>query len=83
MSWAASPTTTLEEDKVYCLLGIFGVFLPLIYGEREAHATLRLKEEIQKRQEGRGTGSLQDLTGTFLVIRSSIFVYMFYAAVGP
>lgn len=55
MSWAATRITTLKEDKVYCLLGIFGVFLPLIYGEGEAYATLRLKEEIQKRQEVRGT----------------------------
>jgi hypothetical protein len=65
MSWAAKRTTTLEEDKVYCLLGIFGVFLSLIYGEGEAYATLRLREEIQKRQGGQGTESLHDLIGTF------------------
>jgi hypothetical protein len=63
MNWAARRTTTLNEDKVYCLLGIFGVFLPLIYGEGEAHATLRLKEEIQKRQEGLVTGNLRNLSG--------------------
>jgi hypothetical protein len=51
MSWAAGRTTTLKEDKIYCLLGIFGVFLSLIYGEGEDYATLRLKEEIQKRQQ--------------------------------
>jgi hypothetical protein len=51
MSWAARRTTTLKEDKVYCLLGLFGVFLPLIYGEGEAYAALRLREEIQKRQQ--------------------------------
>ncbi|KAH7077505.1 WD40-repeat-containing domain protein [Paraphoma chrysanthemicola] len=49
MSWAEKRTTTLKEDKVYCLLGIFGVFLSLIYGEGEKYATLRLEEEIQKR----------------------------------
>jgi hypothetical protein len=65
MSWAAKRTTTFKEDKVYCLLGIFGVFLPLNYGEGEAYATLRLREEIQKRQEGRGTDSLDDLTGMY------------------
>ena len=75
ISWVIKRTTTLKEDKVYCLLGIFGVFLPLIYGEGEAYATLRLKEEIQKRQEGRGTEGLQDLTGTFLFRRSSILLY--------
>ena len=75
MSWAAKRRTTIKEDKVYCLLGIFGVFLTLIYGEGEAYATLRLKEEIRKRQEGRETGGLQDLTGMFLFRRSSIPLY--------
>ncbi|KAL6704784.1 hypothetical protein ACN47E_007588 [Coniothyrium glycines] len=50
LSWAANRTTTIQEDKIYCMLGIFEVFLPLIYGEGEAYATLRLREEIQKRQ---------------------------------
>jgi hypothetical protein len=52
MSWAAGRATTKKEDRVYCLLGIFGVYLPLIYGEGEEYATLRLKEEIRKRQQG-------------------------------
>jgi hypothetical protein len=60
MRWAAGRTTTLKEDKVYCLLGIFGVFLSLIYGEGEDYATLRLREEIQKRQQGQII-DLQDL----------------------
>ncbi|KAF2128313.1 kinesin light chain 1 [Dothidotthia symphoricarpi CBS 119687] len=62
MSWAAKRTTTLKEDKVYCLLGIFGVFLPLLYGEGEEYATQRLKEEIQKRQQGRENVDVQDLS---------------------
>jgi hypothetical protein len=66
MSWVAKRMTTYKEDKVYCLLGIFGVFLPVIYGEGEAYAILRLREEIQKRQEGQGTASLHDLAGTSL-----------------
>jgi hypothetical protein len=65
MSWAAKRTTTLKEDKVYCLLGIFGVFLSLIYGEGEAYATSRLRDEIQKRQEGRGIEKLHNLSGAF------------------
>jgi hypothetical protein len=73
MSWAARRTTTLKEDKVYCLLGIFQIFLPLIYGE--AYATLRLREEIQRRQEGWGTESLQDLTRAFLAENGSISLY--------
>jgi hypothetical protein len=62
MSWTAQRTMTLEEDKVYCLLGIFGVFLSLIYAEGEAFATLRLREEIERRQEGQGTARLHDLS---------------------
>jgi hypothetical protein len=65
MSWAAQRTTTLREDKVYCLLGIFGVYLPLIYGEGETYATLRLMEEIQKRRKGQGIKDLRNLSGVF------------------
>jgi hypothetical protein len=60
MSWAAARKTTLKEDQVYCLLGLFEVYLPLIYGEGKVHATLRLREQIQKRdqrQETQQTGS--------------------------
>jgi hypothetical protein len=63
MSWATQRITTLKEDKVYCLLGIFGVFLSLIYGEGEAYATVRLREEIERRQEGQGIARLHDLSG--------------------
>jgi hypothetical protein len=48
-SWASRRETTIEEDQVYCLLGIFGVFLPLIYGEGKDHAFRRLQDEIDKR----------------------------------
>jgi hypothetical protein len=47
MNWATKRRTTVKEDRVYCLLGIFGVFLPLIYGEGEEHAFRRLRKEIQ------------------------------------
>lgn len=72
LSWAANRRITLKEDKVYCLLGIFRVFLPLIYGEGEAYASLRLREELSKRQEGQGIASLQGLTGTCLFRYSGI-----------
>jgi hypothetical protein len=44
--WAKNRQTTRKEDKAYCLLGIFGVFMPLIYGEGEDHAFKRLLGEI-------------------------------------
>jgi hypothetical protein len=64
MRWAGKRKTTVKEDKAYCLLGIFGVFMPLIYGEGEVHASLRLREEVQRRQEGRGIESPRNLSGT-------------------
>lgn len=47
MTWAASRQTTRIEDMAYCLLGIFDVNMPLLYGEREK-AFRRLQEEIVK-----------------------------------
>ncbi|KAH8658125.1 heterokaryon incompatibility protein-domain-containing protein, partial [Xylariales sp. PMI_506] len=47
MSWAAQRRTTRVEDEAYSLLGIFGVNMPMIYGEG-SKAFLRLQEEIAK-----------------------------------
>ncbi|ORY15390.1 NACHT domain-domain-containing protein [Clohesyomyces aquaticus] len=46
LSWAQSRQTTRKEDKAYSLLGIFGIYMPLIYGEGEEHAFKRLWKEI-------------------------------------
>jgi hypothetical protein len=64
LSWAAERTTTFREDKIYSLLGIFGVLIPLLYGEGETQAEVRLREEIEKRQKGWGIKRVQDLAGT-------------------
>ncbi|KAH8819869.1 heterokaryon incompatibility protein-domain-containing protein [Xylogone sp. PMI_703] len=45
MSWASKRTTKRKEDIAYCLLGIFGVMMPMIYGEGN-HAFTRLQREI-------------------------------------
>jgi hypothetical protein len=50
--WAENRQTTCEEDEAYSLLGIFNVFMPLIYGEGKEHALLRLREEIDKPLKG-------------------------------
>ncbi|KAF9892052.1 hypothetical protein FE257_002458 [Aspergillus nanangensis] len=47
MSWAAGRETTRREDIAYCLMGIFNVNMPLLYGEGEK-AFIRLQEEIMK-----------------------------------
>ena len=48
MSWAAKRTTARSEDVAYCLLGIFDVNMPLLYGEGSTKAFVRLQEEIMK-----------------------------------
>lgn len=70
MGWVTGRKTTVEEDKAYCLLGIFGVFLPLIYGEGEEHALQRLKQEIERRSgtsQSSYVADTQRITGAFLL----------------
>jgi len=50
MSWAARRRTTRTEDEAYCLLGLFDVNIPLLYGEGR-RAFLRLQEEIMRTNE--------------------------------
>jgi hypothetical protein len=47
MSWAATRKTKREEDIAYCLLGIFGISMPMLYDEG-GRAFMRLQEEIIK-----------------------------------
>jgi hypothetical protein len=61
--WVEKRQTTVEEDKAYCLLGVFGVFLPLIYGEGQLNAMKRLNKEVR---ESARTGS--PLTGNNYII---------------
>jgi hypothetical protein len=67
MSWAASRNTLRQEDKAYSLLGIFGIYLPLIYGKGKENAFRRLKKKIQK-----------SLTGEHMINRF-IFTYLLIA----
>ncbi|KAH9880790.1 hypothetical protein IAQ61_001084 [Plenodomus lingam] len=47
-SWAKNRQTRYPEDEAYCLLGIFDIHLPLIYGEGKEHALKRLDKEIRE-----------------------------------
>jgi hypothetical protein len=50
MSWASKRQTSREEDLAYSLLGLFGVNMPLLYGEGRK-SFFRLQEEIMKQEE--------------------------------
>ncbi len=47
MSWASKRNTSRVEDTAYCLLGIFDINIPLLYGDGKK-AFRRLQEEILK-----------------------------------
>ena len=81
MSWASYRQTTRVEDRAYCLLGIFDIQMPLLYGEGEK-AFIRLQEEILKTSDDYSlfawkavdTNSLPPLKSTYrgLLARSPI-----------
>ncbi|KAL2133163.1 hypothetical protein VTI74DRAFT_2824 [Chaetomium olivicolor] len=50
MSWASGRKTSRIEDEAYCLIGIFDVHMPMLYGEGQ-RAFFRLQEEILKQAE--------------------------------
>ncbi|KAK0380945.1 hypothetical protein CLIM01_01701 [Colletotrichum limetticola] len=50
MRWAGHRQTTRPEDKAYCLIGLFKVNMPLLYGEGD-RAFTRLQEEILKESD--------------------------------
>jgi hypothetical protein len=49
LQWASARVTTIQEDMAYSLFGIFGVHLPVIYGEKKQNALGRLLQEIVAR----------------------------------
>ncbi|KAJ1323565.1 HET domain-containing protein [Microdochium nivale] len=48
MSWLSQRETTRVEDMAYCMLGLFDINMPLLYGEG-SKAFIRLQEEIIKK----------------------------------
>ena len=59
-NWMKGRLTTRVEDLAYCLLGIFEVFIPLVYGEgHQAHARL-LKEIMAKNEADRAQAAEEE-----------------------
>ncbi|KAH7074681.1 heterokaryon incompatibility protein-domain-containing protein [Paraphoma chrysanthemicola] len=44
--WAERRRTTRSEDMAYCMLGLFGICMPLLYGEGSKNAFRRLFAEV-------------------------------------
>ena len=49
LQWVSMRVTMLQEDIAYSLFGIFGVHLPVIYGEKKQNALGRLLKEVVTR----------------------------------
>ncbi|KAG2365171.1 hypothetical protein BDR07DRAFT_1481719 [Suillus spraguei] len=49
LQWASKRITTVQEDVAYSLFGIFGITLPVNYGEKKQNALGRLLQEIVAR----------------------------------
>lgn len=47
MSWFGQRETTRLEDEAYCLLGLFDIYMPTLYGEGR-NAFRQLQEEIMR-----------------------------------
>lgn len=50
LEWMEGRATTLEEDRAYSMLGIFGANMPVKYGEGAESARKRLLSEISKKR---------------------------------
>jgi hypothetical protein len=51
-SWAAGRTASRAEDEAYCLLGLFDVNMPLLYGEGGRYAFRRLQQVVFETDSG-------------------------------
>ena len=47
MTWASKRETTRIEDTAYCLLGIFDINMPLLYGEGKRHLSVFNKRSLR------------------------------------
>lgn len=61
MTWAQDRHARRPEDEVYCLLGIMGINLPLLYGEGKRNAAARLRRQINDTTSSPGCPSQKEI----------------------
>ncbi|KAH9218080.1 hypothetical protein DL95DRAFT_423637 [Leptodontidium sp. 2 PMI_412] len=81
MSWAAHRQATRVEDRAYCLLGLFDVNMPMLYGEG-MRAFGRLQEEIIKRSNDMKIFAWIQPEGQPEVASGALFRIQFLTATG-
>jgi len=60
--WTEGRETTRPEDQAYCLLGLFDVSMPALYGEGEIKAFERLRQEISRNSQTEADHDLPSAT---------------------
>ena len=75
LQWASTRCTTRPEDIAYSLLGVFGLHIPVLYGESAENALGRLLAEVISKS---GDTSILDWIG-----QSSAFHSCFPATITP
>ena len=75
LQWASTRCTTRPEDMAYSLLGVFGLHIPVLYGESAENALGRLLAEVISKS---GDTSILDWVG-----QSSVFHSCFPATITP
>jgi hypothetical protein len=51
--WSEQRRTKFEVDRIYSLLGIFEITMPIIHGEEKEEASKRPQEKVEKSVKGR------------------------------
>ena len=64
MAWASRRKTTRKEDVAYCMLGIFEINMPLLYGEGDK-AFLRLQAELVRKSNDQSILAWHPVTTVF------------------
>jgi hypothetical protein len=84
MSWASVRETKRTEDIAYCLLGIFDISIPLLYGEG-VNAFRRLQEEIIKQSDDHSIFAWEDVPRKLVLMpgRYSILIQSGLLAPSP
>jgi hypothetical protein len=87
MSWASRRQTSRVEDMSYSLLGLFGVHVPLLYGEGGEASFERLQREIIRKIDDQSilawrsdSGMLQDGSGRSVEVGNPLAPSPFYFA---
>lgn len=74
MAWASNRRTERIEDMAYCLMGLFGVNMPLIYGEGQ-NAFKRLQLELLKESNDQSIFAWRAQTETSQYYRRGLLAY--------